>query len=103
MGGVQARLMERVWRSTQAYNAAGAQFITTELDLALIFCKIGMSTHSAAHAKRNAENAERALHAALRVKDRIRLSEEKEQETARKIGELELLLKRLNDRVTTLT
>jgi hypothetical protein len=85
----------------QAFEGAGARFILAELDLAITFCQIGLTSRSTAHAIRNALNAERALDAVTRMKKRIRLNEVEEQEVASKTFTLSALLEQLKNRLVS--
>ena len=51
--------------SESVYRQTAVDFIIVELDLALTFCQVALSTENPASANRNIQNAKRALRAAL--------------------------------------
>ena len=82
----------------QIFDGTGARFILVELDLAITFCQLGLTSTSDSRADRNAANAERALEAVSRMKPRIRLSQVEENEVSAKTSELKALLEQLKKR-----
>jgi hypothetical protein len=84
--GESSRLREELNRTT-------ADFISTELDLALTFCSIAGSTEDRAKFERNLENAQRARDAARKYSAELkRKGEPYPPSIDEKLGELEQLL-----------
>ena len=65
--------------SKSVYRQTAADFIIVELDLAITFCQIALSTDNPVSANRNTENATFALRTALSAEKRldIRLRDER--------------------------
>lgn len=80
-------------------DGAGARFIIAELDLAITFCRIALTSRSVPRAARNVENAQRALDAVARMRQRIQLTHQEEKEVAEKISTLTSLLEQLKSRL----
>src|SRR6516225_2652986 len=57
--------------SKSVYRQTAADFIIVELDLAITFCQIALSTDNPVSANRNTENATFALRAALSAEKRL--------------------------------
>src|SRR5215470_4514206 len=57
--------------SKSVYSQTAADFIIVELDLAITFCQIALSTNNPVSANRNTENATFALRAALSPEKRL--------------------------------
>jgi len=57
--------------SKSVYRQTAADFIIVELDLAITFCQIALSTNNPVSANRNTENAALALRAALGAEKRL--------------------------------
>lgn len=58
-------------RSKSVYRQTAADFVIVELDLALTYCRIALSTNNPASVGRNFENAKRAFQAALSAGRRL--------------------------------
>ena len=71
-----------------------------ELDLAITFCEVGLTTRDLARAERNADNARLALQAVLRVRDRVPLTKFGRQMVLDKTSKLAILLVQLERRLT---
>jgi hypothetical protein len=92
-------------RATEAYQeqgrlrvqheAARFQFITTELDLAVTFCRIALSSDDSAKYERNYEYASQAYDVANRFLEGSNLTESKEIQ--RKLAGLRALLEQLGE------
>jgi hypothetical protein len=82
----------------ETFDGTGARFIIAELDLAITFCQGALTSRSASRKDRNAENAERALDAVARLRQRIRLTQEEEKEVTEKTSTLTSLLEQLKSR-----
>jgi hypothetical protein len=54
-----ARLQERMRQMRQEQRVAAAQFVATELGLAITFCQIALSSTNSSKVRRNVENATR--------------------------------------------
>lgn len=85
-------------RLRDEHEAARFQFISTELDLALTFCRIALSSDDTAKHKRNAHYAEQAYVVAERFLDNSDLSPHDSREIQTKIASLESLLDELHGR-----
>jgi hypothetical protein len=86
---------EKHRRAIDSHRAAKLQFILTELELALTFCRVALSARDSGRAERNERNARRAYSAAkhfLRGED---FSEKVKRQVREKAGELEPLLRQL--------
>ena len=83
-------------KTANGFNATGAQFVLTELDLAITFCEVALTTSDSYRVGRNAENAQRALNAASRFQHRVRLRPDEQQQVTEKTSHLQSLLHRLN-------
>lgn len=57
--------------SKSVYKQTAADFVIVELDLALTYCRLALSTNNPASVSRNIENAKRALQAALSAERRL--------------------------------
>lgn len=57
--------------SKSVYRQTAADFIIVELDLAITFCQIALSTNNPVSANRNTENTTFALRAALSAEKRL--------------------------------
>jgi len=80
------------------HEAARFQFISTELDLALTFCRIALSSDDTTKHKRNAHYAEQAYGVAARFLDVSNLTVHESREIQTKIASLQSLLDELNGR-----
>jgi hypothetical protein len=58
-------------RSKFVYRQTAADFVIVELDLALTYCRLALSTNNPVSVSRNIENAKRALQAALSTERRL--------------------------------
>jgi hypothetical protein len=74
------------------------QFVVTELDLAITFCEIALSSEKHDKFQRNTANAKKAYEAAGRFMDQSTLSEEMRLEIADRISTLQQLLKEITDK-----
>ena len=88
-------------KAQQARESFGAQSIIAELDLAITFCQIALTSRSALRADRNVENANRALDAVARMRQRIRLTQDEEKEVTEKTSTLTSLLEQLKSRLSS--
>jgi hypothetical protein len=79
----------------EEHEAARFNFISTELDLALTFCRIALSSADPGKHERNAYYAEHAYSAASYFLGRSDLSARERNEIEKKIGGLEELLEEL--------
>jgi hypothetical protein len=84
-----------------AYTASCAEFVIAELELAITFCKVGLTTRDDERAERNADNARTALQAASRMKDRITLTKDQQQIVSSKTSQTAGLLVQLERRLTS--
>ena len=69
-------------------NELGTSFLVTELELAITFCEVGMTTADLSRAERNANNARVALETVKRIKERITLNGRGRRMISRKTSEL---------------
>jgi lipopolysaccharide biosynthesis regulator YciM len=74
------------------------QFVITELDLAITFCEIALSSEQHDKFERNSGNAQKAYQAASKFMDQSQLTEEMRLEIADRISTLEQLLKEISNR-----
>jgi hypothetical protein len=75
------------------HEALRFQFISTELDLAITFCQMALTTNDRGKAERNAANAHRAYQAAShRLETPTIFGPQSSPEIDRKIRQLEQLL-----------
>jgi hypothetical protein len=58
-------------RSESVYRQSVADFVIVELDLALTYCRLALSTKNPVRVSRNIENAKRALQAGLSAERRL--------------------------------
>ncbi len=77
--------------SALRYQQAAADFILTELDLAIAFCQLALSTSDPLRADRNADKAKRALQAAGRAQERFPIGPHDKQTIAEKTSRIESL------------
>lgn len=88
-------------QARESFDGTGARFIIAELDLAITFCQIALTSRSALRADRNVENANRALEAVARMRQRIRLTQDEEKEVTEKTSTLSSLLEQLKSRLSS--
>lgn len=88
-------LREKHDRLALDFRKAKRRFILTELDLALTFCHIAMTTDDQFKRRRNVGNAEQALDAANHFLQDGTFPEKKKGVVRQKVSELETLLARL--------
>jgi hypothetical protein len=74
------------------------QFVVTELDLAITFCEIALSSNGPEKFERNTGNAKKAYQAATKFLDRSYLTEEMRREIADRISTLQMLLDQITDK-----
>jgi hypothetical protein len=74
------------------------EFVLTELDLAITFCEVGLTTRSLIRAERNADNARVTLETILRTKKRLTLNQEARLLLSAKTSKLVCLLVQLEKR-----
>ena len=86
--GKQAELKE-------SYDAARFQFINSELDLAITFCQIAVSSEDRSKAERNAQHAQKAYHSANHFLNDTELTKTQRQEIKEKIERLNHLLEKI--------
>ena len=84
----------------QHFHQVSAEFMNIELDLAITFCEVGLTTRDLGRAERNADNARLALQAVLRVKDTVPLTKFGRQMVLKKTSKLAFLLVQLERRLT---
>lgn len=72
-----------------------SRFVNVELDLAITFCEFGLVTANKGTAKRNAENARKALSTAEKITHRIPLGSSDHVAISDKIAHLTRLLTEL--------
>ena len=85
-----------------AHQEAKYRFILTELDLALTFCEMAMTSDDQAKTIRNTENAQRAYLAATHFLASAGFSEEVKADVHQKVARLETTLEKLNGRTLRL-
>ena len=96
-----ARLQERMRQLRQEQRVATAQFVATELDLAITFCQIALSSTNRSKVLRNVENATRARDSALHFLEKSAVLESDiaspgtARRIRRKLTQLEALLRKL--------
>lgn len=78
--------------SVPDYNEQSKCFLNIELDLALTFCQIGLVTTHKESARRNAENARKALSTVERMLPRLSLVSSDQSAISQKIAHLTKLL-----------
>jgi len=84
------------------HRNAKYKFILTELDLALTFCEMAITTKNEAKLKRNTKNARLAYNAATHFMEHAGFSERMETHVQEKLGRLRTMLKQLNGRCSIL-
>jgi hypothetical protein len=87
-------------RDTRAglnFDGVGAGFILAELDLAITFCEIGLTTRSLRTAQRNAEHARRTLDAVSAIENRVTLTSKERDAISSKTSHLLSSLGNLED------
>jgi hypothetical protein len=77
------------------YQEASNRFAHIELDLAMTFCEFGLVTADKKVARRNAENAHKALSTVEKIVARVTLGSSDQKAIAEKITRLERLLSQL--------
>lgn len=77
-------------------RATAADFVSTELDLAITFCRIALSTHNQNKINRNVENASRARESALHFLEDSHPTPAVGRRLRRKLTQLEGLLGELH-------
>jgi hypothetical protein len=77
------------------YRAAKAQFISTEIDLAITFCNMAFSTHDASRRRRNSERAREAYCTATHFMRELDPPSLASEEIAGKLETLRRALERL--------
>jgi hypothetical protein len=70
-------------------------FLLTELDLAITFCKSGLTTSNPAHAQQNADRVRSALRTVVRMQDRISLTQQEKNQIEAKTAKATKLLAQL--------
>jgi hypothetical protein len=85
-------------QAVQSFRAAGADFLRTELETAIMLCETALVSRDSSHAPRDVDHARRALEVVARFKDRVRLDEIEQQDVAEKTSRLEELIEQLNAR-----
>jgi hypothetical protein len=83
------------------YNDAAAGFIFAELDLAITFCEVGLTTSSMRRAQRNQDNVQQALAAIEHILKRAALNPEQSKTFSGKIDKLLALSRQLENRLAT--
>jgi len=86
----------------EQYNTARFQFITTEVDLGITFCKIAAWSSDPEKIERNTLNAEQAAKAAKHFLDEGRLNRAMDEAARMKIERLESHLRGLRKRSSAL-
>ena len=81
-----------------SYDQARADFLQIELDLAVTFCRVGLTTRHYAGAERNAESARAALRTALQQRERLSLTKQQKQAVFTKTSQAVFLLVQLEHR-----
>ena len=82
--------------SALRYQQAAGDFILTELDLAIAFCELALTTNDPRRAGCNADNAKRALQEAARAQKCAPMSPRDKQTIAEKTSRIESLLSALS-------
>ena len=91
-----ASLQSRLTAAKRGQRAAAADFVSTELELAMTFCHIALSSHNLDRARRNIQNATKAHDSALHFLDDAQPSRAADLRIRRKLTQLEGLLRELH-------
>jgi len=84
----------------RTFDETRAQFILSELDLAITFCRIALSTQDPERARRNCGNAAKASEAAAHYLERARMTATERQRIAEKFIALRPLLAKTRQLLT---
>jgi len=84
------------------HNEAKYRFILTELDLAITFCDVALSSDDRAKATRNTENARQAYKAATHFLEDANFSDQVKAHLHEKVAKLRSLLRRVDRHEHTL-
>jgi hypothetical protein len=82
----------------EQHEAAKFQFISTELELALTFCRIALTSEDREKSRRNRDNADQAYAAAARFLQSADLTESMDREIRPKLTQLKSLLAELHEK-----
>jgi hypothetical protein len=91
-----ASLQSRFTAAQRVQRAAAADFVSTELDLAMTFCNIALSSHNLNKVRRNIQNATKAHNSALHFLDDVHPSRSAALRIRGKLTQLEDLLRELH-------
>ena len=89
--------MEQLRASKQALNRTGAQFLKTDLETALTFCKAARNTQDPQKKDRNQRFARKAYDTILRLMKKITLSDTDAKELNQKLERLKEQLVELGE------
>jgi hypothetical protein len=84
-------------QSREAYLLAKFQFVITELELAMTFCDIALSSDGGAKRERNIKNAKRAHDAGLHFLGEGDLSEQQTKQVRDRLDKLEPMLRKATE------
>jgi RNA polymerase sigma-70 factor, ECF subfamily len=92
----------KVKSSASDYNDVSSRFVNVELDLAITFCEFGLVTANKAAAKRNAENARKALSTVEETAHRVTFGSLDKIAISEKVAHLTRLLTELESDLQSL-
>src|SRR5215467_1881366 len=84
------------------HKEAKFRFILTELDLAITFCDVALSSSDRVRSKRNTLNARQAYKAATHFLEEAHFSEQMKAQAQEKVARLRILLRQVDRHVQTL-
>jgi hypothetical protein len=87
------RVLAKLDRSRTSHIVAKFQFILTELQLAITFCEMALSSEGSAKMRRNFENATRAHNAAIHFLGDGDLTTDQQEQVQEELGKLEPMLR----------
>jgi hypothetical protein len=79
--------------STESFNRTGIDFVFTELDVAMTFCRESLSTRDPSRSMRAVGNARRAFREALRRRKNFVFSEVQRRDLVERVVQLKTLLR----------
>lgn len=77
----------------ESFNRAGKQFVFTELDVAITFCRECLFARDTSKAARAMENARRAFRVALKKQREVIFSERERNDLAERVSQLKTLIR----------
>jgi len=92
------KVLDKTRASAESFNRTGIDFVFTELDVAITFCRESLSARDPSRAIRAVGNARRAFRVALKKRKEFVFSEIQKRDLVERVSQLKTLLREVAGR-----